>query len=135
VRDGDQVVASASTGLTPTWVDGRAAGALTVTDLQHLRLWDLDDPVLYTVVVRLLRGDEVLDETSVRTGLRDARFTDDGLQLNGRRVTLRGLNRHQTYPHVGAAMPARIQRWDAEVLRHDLKCNSGVSPVLADATT
>ena len=29
--------------------------------------------------------------------------------LNGKAVKLRGLNRHQTYPYIGAAAPARLQ--------------------------
>ena len=32
---------------------------------------------------------------------------EDGFFLNGRHLKLRGLNRHQTYPYVGQAMPAR----------------------------
>jgi beta-galactosidase len=97
---------------------------LTLGNLGDLRLWDLDDPALYEVRVRLRDDGHLLDETSVRIGLREAEFTDRGFHLNGRRVTLRGLNRHQTYPHVGAAMPARMQRLDAAVLSREFKCNA-----------
>jgi len=38
-------------------------------------------------------------------------------------VKLRGLNRHQNFPFVGPAMPRRVQRRDAEILRKELKCN------------
>jgi beta-galactosidase len=125
VVDGERVVASAITQLEPAaWAAGLATGTIVLRDLHTLRLWDLHDPALYTVIVRLVRDGEVLDQTQVRTGLRDARFTGDGFQLNGRRVTLRGLNRHQIYPHVGAAMPTRVQRRDAQVLRSELKCNA-----------
>ena len=119
VLDGDRVV---STARGSTW-DG-VTGSVTVHDLADLRLWDVDDPALCTVAVRLLRDGQVQDETSVRTGLREARFTGTGFHLNGRRVTLRGLNRHQTYPHVGAALGPRGQRRDAQVLRAELKCNA-----------
>ena len=126
VLDGGRVLASASAAVDPPG-PGRAerAGArVTVTDLAALRLWDLDDPALHDVVVRLVRDGRVEDETRVRTGLRDARFTSEGFHLNGRRVTLRGLNRHQTYPHVGAAVGHRGQRHDAHVLRVELRCNA-----------
>jgi beta-galactosidase len=36
---------------------------------------------------------------------------------------LRGLDRHQTFPFVGQAMPARVQRKDAEILRTGMHCN------------
>jgi beta-galactosidase len=123
--DGGQVVASATEELPASAWDGdRAAQVVTLHGLESLRLWDLDDPCLYQVAVRLCLGDEVLDELEVRTGVREARFTDGGFFLNGRRTQLRGLNRHQTYPYAGAAMPARVQRRDAWILRHELKCNA-----------
>jgi beta-galactosidase len=64
-----------------------------------------------------------VDEYVTRTGFRHAEFTPEGFQLNGKPLKLRGLNRHQTYPYVGGAMPARVQRRDAWILRRELKCN------------
>src|SRR5207237_10182558 len=56
-------------------------------------------------------------------GFRDAQFTDHGFELNSKVIKLRGLDRHQTFPFVGQAMPARVQRRDAQILRNKLKCN------------
>ena len=50
-------------------------------------------------------------------------FTPSGFSLNGKIIKLRGLDRHQTFPWVGQAMPARVQRQDAKILRYDLRCN------------
>ena len=33
-----------------------------------------------------------------------------------------GLNRHQWYPFAGGALPDRVQRRDAEILRRELNC-------------
>ncbi|MBV9435085.1 MAG: glycoside hydrolase family 2 protein, partial [Acidobacteria bacterium] len=65
----------------------------------------------------------VLDDDHRRVGFREARFTDHGFELNGKVVKLRGLDRHQTFPWVGQAMPARAQTGDAYVLKRELKCN------------
>jgi beta-galactosidase len=86
-------------------------------------LWDLDNPKLYDVVVRLANADGTTDEYRTRVGFREARFTPAGFFLNGKHIKLRGLNRHQTYPYVGGAMPARVQRRDALVLKRELHCN------------
>ena len=43
--------------------------------------------------------------------------------MNGARLPLIGLNRHQTYPYIGAAAPARLQRRDAEIIKWELGCN------------
>jgi beta-galactosidase len=73
--------------------------------------------------VRLRRGADVIDEDSRPTGFRDAKFTPNGFELNGKVIKLRGLDRHQTFPFVGQAMPARVQRRDAWILKKELKCN------------
>jgi beta-galactosidase len=65
----------------------------------------------------------VIDEDTRRIGFREAVFTDHGFSLNGKIVKLRGLDRHQTFPFVGQAMPARVQRQDARILRNHLHCN------------
>jgi beta-galactosidase len=100
-----------------------ARHAVSLDQISGIRLWDLEHPNLYTVKVRLLHADQLLDEDSRRIGFREATFTDHGFSLNGKIVKLRGLDRHQTFPFAGGAMPARVQRQDAHLLRHVLHCN------------
>ena len=87
--------------------------------LDGIELWSLAHPRLYQVTARLDNG----DACTTRVGFREAAFTDKGFFLNGEHIKLRGLNRHQTYPYVGGAMPARVQARDARILRRELKCN------------
>ena len=100
-----------------------ARQAITLASLHDIQMWNLDAPKLYTVHVKLVRDGKVIDEVVRRVGFREAAFTDHGFSLNGKVVKLRGLDRHQTFPFVGQAMPARVQRKDAEILRKDLHCN------------
>src|ERR1035438_6411669 len=72
----------------------------------------------------LLVDGEPLHDYRTRIGFRDARFDVDGFFLNGRRLPLFGLDRHEIYPYVGFAMPRRVMRHDAEMLRHEFNCNS-----------
>ncbi|WP_410616122.1 glycoside hydrolase family 2 protein [Amycolatopsis sp. lyj-109] len=108
---------------------GRGAAAVRGTTVEFdvgglggVRLWDVEDPALCEVVVTVESGKRALDQRVVRTGFRDARFTTDGFFLNGRRLKLFGLNRHQWYPFSGGALPDRVQRRDAEILRRELNC-------------
>ena len=96
---------------------------LLLKDLGKVDLWDLENPHLYTVRVQLLQDGRPLDEDERRIGFREATFTPQGFSLNGKVIKLHGLDRHQTFPWVGQAMPARVQRQDAKILRHDLHCN------------
>lgn len=92
-------------------------------NLGEIVLWDLNNPTLYDVRVQLTAADGTQDQRQVRIGFREARFTEAGFLLNGQPVKLRGLNRHQTYPYVGGAMPSRVQDRDAYILRKELHCN------------
>jgi beta-galactosidase len=96
---------------------------VTLDNVGAIKLWDLQLPTLYTVHVRLLRDGKEIDNDMRRVGFREAKFTEGGFSLNGKIVKLRGLDRHQTFPFVGHAMPARVQRRDADILRKDLHCN------------
>ncbi len=60
----------------------------------------------------------------VKFGFRDIEFRADGFYLNGRRVFMRGLNRHQSYPYMGYAAPESLQREDARILKEELCCNA-----------
>jgi beta-galactosidase len=94
-----------------------------LSQLGQIQRWDIDHPHLYTVHVQLLLDGKIVDEDKRRVGFREAVFTDHGFSLNGKIVKLRGLDRHQTFPFVGQAMPARVQRKDAQLLRNGLHCN------------
>lgn len=124
LRDGGNVLAKGTARIPPAKAAGEpAAYTVQMEKLAGIKLWDLAQPNLYTVNARLLRGSTVVDEESRRFGFRQAQFTDRGFELNGKVIKLRGLNRHQTFPFVGQAMPARVQRRDADILRKNLKCN------------
>ena len=96
---------------------------VSLTQLGGIKLWSLDEPHLYTVYVRIQLDNQTIDEDTRRIGFREGTFTDHGFSLNGKIVKLRGLDRHQTFPFVGQAMPARVQRKDADILRKNLHCN------------
>jgi beta-galactosidase len=103
--------------------DDPAMHTVSFDKLRNIQLWTLEQPKLYTVRVRLLQGGAAIDEDTRRIGFREAKFTPQGFSLNGKIVKLRGLDRHQTFPFVGLAMPARVQRQDVKVLRKHLHCN------------
>ncbi|HZQ95545.1 MAG TPA: glycoside hydrolase family 2 TIM barrel-domain containing protein, partial [Candidatus Sulfotelmatobacter sp.] len=122
--DGEKVLAKISQQLPGAGpANEPVAHSVRLEGLKGIALWDLDKRTLYKARVRLRRGAEVLDEDSRRFGFREAQFTDHGFELNGKVIKLRGLDRHQTFPWVGQAMPARAQRRDADILRNKLKCN------------
>ena len=124
LREGDHIIAKGSQRLPASEVAAEPmAYSVHLDNLGSIKLWDLSNPNLYTVHVRLLRGTQIIDRDKRTIGFREASFTDHGFELNGQVIKLRGLDRHQTFPFVGQAMPGRCQRSDAHILRHKLKTN------------
>ena len=93
-----------------------------------VRLWSVERPFLYSLRTELVRscdGEETLLDFRVMTlGFRSAVFYRDGFYLNGKKLKLVGLNRHQSWPFVGYAMPASQQRLDADILKYELGLNA-----------
>jgi beta-galactosidase len=121
LRQGTQTVATVSQNANIEKADQEFQ--LTLSNLRDIQLWDLDHPHLYDVEVTLSQNDHPLHRCAARIGFREARFALDGFYLNGRRTRLFGLNRHELFPYLGFAAPARLQRRDAEILRHKFNCN------------
>lgn len=89
-------------------------------------LWYPESPELYDITVRMKNKDDgsVYDEQVVVTGIRTAHWSADGFYLNGERYLIRGLNRHQSFPYVGYAMPDSLQKEDARILKEELGVNA-----------
>ncbi|MCR5771966.1 MAG: glycoside hydrolase family 2 protein [Butyrivibrio sp.] len=87
-------------------------------------LWDTMYPAMYVLKAELLNGAEVIDLKEIRFGFRKTLFKADGFYLNGRKFRIRGLNRHQSYPYAGYAMPKSMQVMDADILRNELSLNA-----------
>ncbi len=91
-----------------------------VLNVPDARPWSPDDPVLYTLTVSLDNG----SKKTVTFGFRTAEFRADGLYLNDKKTFMRGLDRHQSYPYTGYAVPDSLQVEDARILKEELGCNA-----------
>ena len=92
-------------------------------DVPGARNWSVDDPALYKLHISA-SFEGANDEYSMNVGIRTAEFNADGFFLNGEKVFLRGLNRHQCYSYIGYAAPEHLQREDARILKEELACTA-----------
>lgn len=86
--------------------------------LSEARLWrGVKDPYLYTVTAQIIRGNEVLDQVTVRHGIRSF-YVDPqkGFYLNGELTPLRGVSRHQDRLGKGNALSLQDHREDAALI-------------------
>ena len=89
---------------------------------KDVELWDLDNPTLYELHTFVTVNDET-EEYITRFGFRDAKLTNTGFYLNGKKIKLVGLNRHQGYPYMGYAASKSLQEDDALLLKNKLGVN------------
>ena len=119
--DGSTQLATADATAAVTGV-GDTVTTLTISGLSDVTRWSPDNPKLYQVSATI-QADGVAHTVEVNTGFREASFEDGGFYLNGERLEIFGLNRHQLFPYTGMAAPERLQRRDAERLKDELNCN------------
>lgn len=105
--------------LQQTAIERRLPPGKTVVEtelcLAQPHLWDVDEPNLYRVTVRVQERDrDFWAEQSVRCGFRDFRFADGYFRLNGRRLFLRCSHTGNHCP-VGLQLPP-----NPDMLRRDL---------------
>lgn len=120
--DSGRSVARAS---TPVNINrsGQVSAELSLDGLSDIELWDVDNPHLYDVVATLQVNGQPVHDFTRHIGFREARFETNGFFLNGKRLKLFGLNRHQVFPYAGMSMPTRVQRNDALMLKREFNCN------------
>ena len=94
---------------------GRVAERLVVRDAQP---WTAETPHLYALTVTL-RSPEgtVIEEVRSRVGFRRVEVVGRDLLLNGRRVLLHGINRHDFDPHTGRVVTAESMRADLVLMK------------------
>jgi beta-galactosidase len=122
LMDGSRSIAARATTVNLD-SPGVTTTKLSLTGLGTTSLWSTEKPKLYTVQATLAVPGVGSHSLTRRIGFREASFRPDGFYLNGGRMQLFGLNRHQLYPYAGMAMPARVQRRDAEILKNEFNCN------------
>lgn len=82
-------------------------------------LWQgLDDPYLYKVVVRLIKDGYIIDEVSQPLGIRHFELkASDGMYLNGRKVNMYGVCRHQDWWQSGSALTNEQHDIDLDIIK------------------
>ena len=87
-------------------------------DVRDPHLWSPDDPYLYTVRTEIYEGDILRDRVTNPLGFRWFVFdAQNGFSLNGRKLVLRGTNRHQDYQGLGSALPNQLHLRDMQWIK------------------
>lgn len=78
-------------------------------ELQDVQLWSPERPYLYTMVVQLFSGEgELLDIESYHFGFKLIEVRSGVVYLNGNRLLVRGVNRHEFYYKTGRTVSREV---------------------------
>lgn len=84
----------------------------------EVRTWTAETPELYGLTVRLHRADGTVADTSRHpVGFRDVAVVGRDLLVNGERVFIRGVNRHDFHPLTGRTVSSEDMRADLALLK------------------
>lgn len=100
-------------GATVATAQGRC-GTISVPDAH---LWDVLAPYLYTFVVELCEGQELIDCYSLPVGLREVRIEGTRILLNGHSVYLKGFGKHEDSDIAGRGFSMAVMKRDAELMK------------------
>ena len=94
-------------------MDGGAEEGLELSlEISNPDKWSAEYPNLYTLVMELMDGEEVLEVLSTRVGFREVEIIDQAFCVNGVPVKFNGVNSHMLHPETGHTM-------DVETIRKD----------------
>jgi len=80
--------------------------------------WTAETPVLYDLAVELLDGDDrTVDVTTLRIGFRRVEVVGRDLLVNGSRILVQGVNRHDVDPRTGRVMSEERLRAELSLLK------------------
>ncbi len=87
-------------------------------EIRGIKPWTHETPQLYRVVAELLAPDgRVIEAVAQRFGFRRVDVRDKSLLINGRRVFIRGVNRHEFHPAHGKTMSVDDMREDLVLMK------------------
>jgi beta-galactosidase/beta-glucuronidase len=85
--------------------------------IDHPELWSPETPVLYTATARLKKNDVVIDDISDRIGIRKVSTEGNAILLNGKQITIRGVNRYDEYGQFGPTVPEELLRKELALMK------------------
>ena len=86
--------------------------------IPDVRSWNAEQPALYDLEIELLDASgRTLQALSRRIGFRTVEIADGEVRVNGRRVMIRGVNRHEHEPVGFRIMTEALMRRDIELMK------------------
>lgn len=80
-------------------------------------LWNAEDPFLYQLEIALYRGERVVELHSKKIGMMHTAIDGPHFLVNGAPVYFKGINRHETSPDNGRAIPDEMIEREVKLIK------------------
>ena len=98
-----------------------AENGKTVLNFRHIeenaKKWSAEEPNLYKLVIMLKSGRKTLSAKCIKIGFRKMEIKGNVLCMNGKRVVIKGVNRHDFDPDHGWAIPLERYYQDLHLMK------------------
>ncbi len=84
---------------------------------ENVKAWSAEEPNLYQLVLILRSGRKILSVKSIKIGFRKTEIKGNVLYMNGKRVIIKGVNRHDFDPDNGWAVPLERYYQDLHLMK------------------
>ena len=92
-------------------------------EFDNINEWTQETPELYYIEVKLLRNEKAFDDLIDRFGFREIKVSGKEILLNGEKIRIKGVCRHEDHPQFGCALPFAAIAADIELVK-DMGANS-----------
>lgn len=79
--------------------------------------WTAETPILYTLLVSLVKDNQVVQVIPQRVGFRTVELLDGLIKVNGRKIIFKGVNRHEFHPKTGRAVRYDTMKQDVLMMK------------------
>jgi beta-galactosidase len=113
VKDKSGKIVAQSLSKSETVDKGAERNISQTLSITNPQLWSPENPYLYQLSVQLLQNGKLIDKELIKTGIKTVHLDGGAFYLNGKKLKIRGTNRHQEYPYLGNALSDNAQYRDA----------------------
>ena len=85
--------------------------------IHNVRLWNVRDAYLYTFVITIENGTEIIDEYEELIGIRTVEIKGTDILINGQSVYLKGFGKHEDSPICGRGYNPAVMKRDFELMK------------------
>lgn len=89
-----------------------------IMEFDNILPWTMHSPELYYIKAVLIQDGKVTDDYIDRFGFREIKIQGKNILLNGEKLKIKGLCRHEDHPQFGCALPYAAMAADLEIFKH-----------------